>query len=64
MNKKHIGGFKEDKMSRKYSPPHSFRCDMETSTILKILLENTGYSKSELIRICLKEYYDSTYITG
>ena len=51
-------------MSRKFSPPHSFRCDKETQVVLELLLESTKYSKSKLIRECLKNYYDSLYGNG
>ncbi len=51
-------------MSRKFSPPHSFRCDKETQKVLEILLQSTGYSKSKLVRESLRNYYDSLYGNG
>jgi len=51
-------------MVRKYPSSHTFRCDSETQLILDSLLVATEYTKSELIRECIRSYKDSPCSKG
>ena len=51
-------------MVRKYPSSHTFRCDNETQLILDSLLASTSYTKSELIRECIRNYNDSPGFKG
>lgn len=47
-----------DKKKQRKCPLHTFRCTEETQTMLEYLVEQTLYSKSELIRECITAYYN------
>ena len=51
-------------MVRKYPSSHTFRCDSETQLILDSLLVATEYTKSELIRECIRSYKGSPCSKG
>lgn len=55
---------KKRKRVKKYPYHHTFRCTEDTQAMLKYLMESTLYSKSELIRECIKYYFDSPYNQG
>ena len=48
----------DKKKQRKCPLHHTFRCSEETQAMLKYLMEQTLYSKSELIRECITAYYN------
>ena len=55
---------KKRNKKKKYPFHHSFRCTEETQVMLEYLLASTLYSKSELMRECIKYYFDSPYNQG
>jgi len=48
----------DKKKQRKCPLYHTFRCSEETQAMLESLMEQTLYSKSELIRECITAYYN------
>ena len=55
---------KKRKRVKNYPYHHTFRCTEDTQAMLEYLMGQTLYNKSELIRECIKYYFDSPHNQG
>lgn len=61
---KAIGGVYNKMIRKKYTSRYSFRCDNEIEDMIEDLMNKLDLNKSELLRECVRNYYDSLCGTG